>query len=402
MGTHEQQYTFAQHVMLRLARSGAVGSARVRYQADEFAITVGDDQVLFLSNIFHQTDGMAQDERDARIDRFLAALMSTDAPERAAWNDVRGALRPILRTATYGLGAPGKTPDLLSREAFPFINELVAIDREDTRAIVTTNDAERWGVPAEEIFACARENLAATLSAAALSPGALSRFVDDGSGYFSSYPLMSEWLAALATPDFRPVVFIPDVDSLLLVPDDPEILDRIFDIVEEQYREAPRPLSPQGYTLDDHGTVVPFDRAGPHPALPAAQRAAAGLAVTEYTTQSEWIGDRFDTDLEIEEFDLEPAFPATPLFVDGDDGPFTITTWGEGAEFLLPRADYIAFCIMDEQEEVSTLCTVPFDTAARITGITAVPGLTPERFEVRHWPEPPTLAALARADVVLA
>ncbi len=399
MGTHEQQYAFAQHVMLRLAKSGAAGSVRVRYQPDEFAIAVGDDQVLFLSNLFHETDGVAEDERAARIDRFIAAMMSFDAPE-ADWDDVRAALRPILRAATYGLGADDM-PKPVVREAFPFINELVAIDREDTRAIVTVADAQRWGVPVEEIFARARENLAVTMAAAELEPQSLIRFVDDGNAYFSSYPLIPEWLAALATPDVRPVVFIPDVDTLLLVPDDPEMLDSIFDMVEEQYRDAPRPLSPQAYTLDDDGAVVPLDRAGPHPALPAARRAAAGLALTEYTLQSEWISDRFDTYLELDEFDLEPAYAATPLFVDGDDGPFTVTTWGEGVEFLLPRADYIAFCIMDEQEEVSTLCTVPFDTAVRLTGITAVPGLIPERFEARHWPEPATLAALARADVVL-
>ncbi|AHH21060.1 hypothetical protein NONO_c62900 [Nocardia nova SH22a] len=355
--------------------------------------------MLFLGNLFQETEGLTDEERDARIDRFVTAILSSVAPE-SSWDEAQAALRPILRPVTYGLGA-GDMLEPLVRQAFPFINEMVAIDREDTRAIVTGADAEKWGVSAEDVFARARENLAATMAPAELEPRSLIRFVDDGSGYFASYPLIPEWFAALVSSETRPVVFIPDVDTLLLVPDDPEILDSIFEMVEEQYRDAPRPLSPQGYTIDDHGSVVPFDRAGPHPASPAARRAAAGLAVSEYTVQSGWISNQFDTYLELDEYGLDPAYPGTPLFVDGDDGPCTVTTWGEGVEFLLPRADYIAFCLMDEQEQISTLCTVPFETAVELTGITAVPGMTPERFEARHWPEPETLAALARADVVL-
>ncbi|WP_227980352.1 hypothetical protein [Nocardia spumae] len=400
MGTQEQRYAFAQQVMLRLAKSGAAGSAVVRYDRDEFALTVGNDHVLFLSNLFHETDGLAEAERDARVDRFVTALLSPKDPD-AGWDEVCDSLRPILRPMTYGLGADDDMPQPLARPAFPFINEMVAIDREETRTIVTMSDAAKWGVPVEEVFARARANLGSILTSAELEPRSLIRFVDEGSSYFASYLLVPEWLAALDTPDWRPVAFIPDVDTLLLVPDDPEILDSVFEMVEQQYREASRPLSPQGYTLDGNGAVVPLDRVGPHRALAAAQRAAAGLAVTEYTTQSEWISEQFDTHLELTGFGLEPAYPATPLFVARDEGPFTVATWGQGVEFLLPRADYIVFCVMDEQEEeVSTLCTVPFDTAVRLTGITAVPGLTPERFEARHWPEPAVLAALARADVV--
>ncbi len=398
MGTNDQ-YTFAQHVMLRMTKSGAAGTAQVRFDRDEFALTVGDDRVLFLRNLFHETTDLSADERNARIDRFITIMLAPDEPERG-WDDIRESLRPVLRGSTYGLGSDDM-PEPLARNAFPFVNEMVAIDREDTRIIVTVADAEKWGVPTEEIFAQARANLAATMADAELEPRAIIRFVDDGSSYFASYPLIPEWFAALATPDFRPVVFIPDVDTLLVVPDDPDILASIFEMVQEQYLEATRPLSPQGYTLDASGNIIPFDQAISHPAWPAGQTAAAGLAVTEYSIQSEWISDRFDTDLELAEFDLEPAYPATPLLANGEDGVFTVTTWGEGVEFLLPRADYIAFCIMDAQEEVSTLCTVPFETAVELTGIRPVPGMTPERFEARQWPEPAVLAALARADVVL-
>lgn len=399
MGLQDQQYAFAQHVVLRLAKSRAAGSARLRYQPEEFAIEVGDDHVLYLGNLFHETAEMDGADRDARIDRFVSAMLRPAPPENT-WDEVRERLRPILRPATYGIAEDGARP--LTRAAFPFTVEMVAIDRPDSRAIVTVSDAEKWGVPSEDIFAQARANLRNGIAPMDLEPGSIIRFVDDGNGYFSSYLLDPDWLAGLAGPDTRPVAFVPDVDTLIVAPDDPELLGSLFEMAEDQYREATRPLSPQAYTLDAHGVVVPFDTAGPHALLPAARRAATGLAVTEYSIQADWLRTRFDDGSDIDELDLAPAFIATPYVHEDESGPRTVTTWGEGVEYLLPRADYIAFCVMDEQEEITTLCTVPFVTAIELTGITPVPGLTPPRYEARHWPDRDTLAALVRADVVLA
>ncbi|MEV6275479.1 hypothetical protein [Nocardia sp. NPDC051832] len=328
--------------------------------------------------------------------------MVDSADEQQDWPSVRAHLRPILRPVTYGIDHLADTQPV-ARPAFPFINELVAVDKPESRAIVSPSSLARWGVSADEVFTAAHANLAALVQPHDSGGDAILRYVDDGNAYFASWPLVPGWLASFRARygHRRPVAFMPDTDSLIVVPDHPGILARMFAMAEQQYREAARPLSPQGYTLDATDNVVPFDQAGPHEQLPAAQRARAGLTTAEYAAQTHWITETFDDIYELPGYDLDPAYAAAATFIETTDGPATLTVWGEGVDYLLPHADYISFCHDTESGDIERLFEVPFAAAAAITGLTPVPGMNPPRYEIRTWPSPELLTQLRQAAVTL-
>ncbi|MFI6871586.1 hypothetical protein [Nocardia sp. NPDC050406] len=384
---------FAEAVMGSLRAHGVTDA---EYLAEEFSVRHSGDEVLYLGNVFAECAAAEEDEREEMIAHFVGAMTTTDAPPED-WASARPLLRPVLRPVTYGLDDTDVAKAMLSRPAFPFVNEAVVVDLPRTRAYVTADMTRNWGVEPETIFAAARENIAAIARPGSPEELEIVRFVDDGDSYFGSWLLVPGWLASYGGGAHRPVAFIPDDHTLLVIPDDPELLERIFEMVEEQYREAPRQISPQGYTVDEFGTVVPLDQVEAHP---SALRARGGLAVTEYAIQTRFLEDKFERDLDLLPLsDVAPAFVASVLFQLFDGVPATVTIWGEGVEYLLPEADYVHFVRNDADDEIEVVCTVPFDAVVEIMGLVPLPGLNPSRFEAREWPDEATLALLAARGV---
>ncbi|MBF6174833.1 hypothetical protein [Nocardia blacklockiae] len=381
MDSHDDEFDRFAAVVLR--QVGDLGDPHAQYDPAEFAIQLSDDTHMYLANLFRDTRGLPDSERDDAILRFVTAVRDSSG-ELPGWPAARKQLRPILRPVTFGLDAP---PDLrpVSRPAFPFVHELVAYDQPASRSIILEATLREWGITSDELFAAAHRNLAEIVPATT-EPGTFIRYVDDGDGYVASWPLLSGWLATHRTPERRPVAFMPDYDTLIVAPDDPEILGQVFDMVEEHYGEATRPLSPQGYTLDEHDRVVPFDRAGPHPQLPAAARARCGLAVTEYGLQTHWLNETYERDFDYGPYDLDPAYVGALSYVESDDGPCTVAVWGKGVEWLLPEADYLSVYGVDHRDEPVHLFEIPFADAAEIAGLTPVPDMAPPRYEARSWP----------------
>ncbi|NNH70530.1 hypothetical protein HLB23_11760 [Nocardia uniformis] len=387
---------FAEAVLESLRAHGVTDA---EYDAQEFCVRHSHGEMLYLSNVFADATAAAEEEREGLIDHFVTAMTSGDAvPED--WSSARALLRAVLRPVTYGLDAD-IDPVLLTRPAFPFIHEAVVVDLPRTRAYVTEDMARGWGVEADAVFAAARDNLAAIARPGSPDNLEILRFVDDGDAYFGSWLLVPGWLASYAGGANRPVAFIPDDQTLLVVPDEPELLEQVFGMVEEQYRESARQISPQGYTVDDFDRVVPFDQLGPHPAREPALRARTGLAATEYAVQSRFLEAKFERDLDLLPLcDVEPAFVATVLFQELGGAPVTATIWGEGVEYLLPEADYVHFVEGDPEDgEIDLVCTVPFDAVVQILGLAPLPGLSPTRFEVRQWPDATALSRLREHSI---
>src|SRR5262249_16816604 len=148
---------------------------------------------------------------------------------------------------------------------------------------------ETWGVDAERVFAKARANLA-EIAALPDSPApdgpVLMRFVESGDAYFVSRLLVYGWLASLASRvGGRPVAFVPDQNTLVVTDDRPDALGPVFELAEKEYGEAVRGISPQAYTVDDAGEVVPYDAPRGHPLAAQVHRAEAILAANEYANQ---------------------------------------------------------------------------------------------------------------------
>jgi hypothetical protein len=381
---------FAREV-LRTVRS--VGVAEAWYDAERFRIGFrrhpdkGDaNGWVYLDNVFRESARANRAERDDRIGQLVESIIAIpDGPQ--TWEEVQAHLRPVLRAATFAQGGPPKAPAPLSRPAWPLLREFVVIDRPRSMAYVTTNNVESWSVSPEHVFTKARANLAAIAALPETAPPegpVLMRFVETGDAYFVSRLLVYGWLASLASRiGGRPVAFVPDQNTLIVTDDQPDSLGAIFEIVEKEYSEAVRSISPQAYTVDTHGEVVPYGAPAGHPVSVWVQRASALHAASEYGTQRgllERAYERDGVDLVVASFTVAQR---------GDGSVFTYATWAESVDALLPRVDLVGFAPSSDD-----IFFVPWEAVCREVDLAPVPGLDPERYHAPAWPAPPVIDRL--------
>ncbi|MBF6334693.1 hypothetical protein IU450_02210 [Nocardia abscessus] len=387
------QRQFALQVYQEMMKAGAT---RVSYDPDEFVIRYNGEMVLNLSNIFQQVRDSPAEERRAEVERFVTAMIAP-APTLSSWDQVRPLLRPVLRPCTYGLE---DSVSQLRRPAFPFFDEMVAIDEPGRIRLPAQQQLVEWGVDADEVFDTARRNLAETVITTEFEEDAIVRIVVDDPSYLPSWLLVPGWLAACTSSyRHRPVAFIPDHTSLIVAPGDPELLEHLYQTVEQQVREAARPLSPQAYTVDDNGRVVPLDRAITGPLPPAVDRARTLLACTGYGEQREWLESKYDLAADFDDDESADLYFADIMVhqQDEDSSPRMVTVWGEGVRTSLPEADYIAFV----REDMEQTLMVPFRTAVEITGIMPIRELRPTRYRAVDWPDRVAWSRLSEAAVTL-
>jgi hypothetical protein len=385
---------FAQ-LALRVARR-TPGVERAVYEPDEFAIAIhrtGADGPahLYLANVFRETADATSAERRERLEKLLRLMAPMPEDD---WETVRPKLRPVVRPVTFGAAGPAGMRPPLSRPAMPFLRELVVIDAPDAMAYVLPDRADEWGVEVDEVFAVARENLAAIARASfdrEWRDGAAVSMFDDGDGYYTSLLLSPGWLAEVSERMGGPAIaFAPDNNTLLVAPLPEGGLEQIYAIVEHSFGEAVRYLSPVGYVAGPQGRAVPYTPPSGHPHHVPARRAAAVLALTEYSNQTEWLSAQYaKAGVDVHIGNLIAVEP-----VEGAPAE-TIATWTDGVESLLPRADSIAFARADSGVEFR----VPWQIAEEHTGLVAEPLLAPARYRVVGWPGPEVLALLREHHV---
>jgi hypothetical protein len=371
-----------------LAAVRAAGVVEAWYDRGQFAIGYRDSPEdtdatgwVFLRNVFHECQGDDPAERADRVRRLVTGVVGPKSPLPTAWAEVRPRLRPVLRGATFGQQGPMAAP--LSRPALPYLREFVVIDTPTTMAYVLAEKVAEWGVTEAEVFAVARANVSGQVGEPGDGSPTIVRFVDDGDAYFVGRLLVDGWLAGLAGQvGGRPVAFIPDHSTLIVGPDRPDGLATLYEMAESDYTQAARSLSPQGYTVDDRGRVVPYRAPAGHPLAAAVHRAETILAHTEYEAQAEVLKQ----ELERDDIDI---FVATLMVMGRPDGSlFSVATWGRDVDSLLPAADYVAFVSDDG------LFQVPWPVVADEVDLRPVDRCYPLRYRVGDWPEPGVLNRL--------
>lgn len=383
---------FAAQVLEAVRATGGIAEASV--DSEQFAIRFrrsnGQSGWIYLHNTFLGTAGTSHPERERRIHRLVQSLVH-DSVADLGWEGARPLLRPVLRGAAFGqVGQVGSAP--LSRPVLPYLAELVVIDQPTSMAYVNADRVAEWGVSADEIFATARANLSEPAARLAGGRGpdgpALLRFVDDGDGYFTSMLLVDGFLAGLAPRvGGRPVAFAPDKDTLCVVTDDASALPRFFGMMEEQFTQATRRLSPMGYTVDSSGAVIPYATEEPGELASAVHRAEVLLAASEYGAQKEALDARHRRD-------GVDVYVSSVLVARNPDGSvFSVSVWGDDCDTLLPVADYVGFPSADES------LTVPWPIVASEVRLRPEPGLVPARYRVTAWPPEPVMTRL-RAEAV--
>jgi hypothetical protein len=368
---------------LRITRR-APGIVRATYDAEKFAIAAwragsGSPVWIYLANVFAESSDASPPEREARLTQLVRIILTPHDDE--TWEQVRPRLRPVLRPDTFGQAGPMGMVPPLSRAALPHLRELIVVDRPESMAYVTPPRLEEWGVGADDVFAAARQNLA-ELAERSLDQNwpdgnAMVRMVDSGDGYFTSLLLAPGWLAGVSERMGGPVVaFVPDVNTVLLCPADGGAVTALHPIVENDFSEAARSISPVGYVADDAGRVVPYAPPPGHPAHLAAHRARVMLTVTQYRSQTEWLSAQYT------EHGIDVYVGGLIAAAGPDEPPFTVASWADGIESLLPEADFISFAGPD-----GIWGRVPWDAVARLVPLTPEPLLTPARYRVTGWPD---------------
>lgn len=370
----------------------AAGIPEAHYDRAEFSIEYrrrpGTESAwLYLHNLYAECQREPR-TRDERIKRFVATFTRLpEVPE--SWAQARDRLRPVLRSATFARGGETARPAPLRRPAFQFLDEMVVVDQPTSMAYVSEATCAVWGVSTEEVFAVARDNLAADsgLPPAEHAAGrVMLRFVDDGDAYWVSHILIDGWLAGLAEHvGGTPVAFVPDVRSLVVVDSDPEPLPELFDLVERHFNESPRPLSPIAYTIDGAGRVVPLQVSSGHPAAGAVQRATRVLAASEYGAQQNILRDEVD--------DYVASYA---VFGTDDGGTFSVAAWTRGTHVLLPRVDFVAFNVA-----VGDTFFVPWDVVMEADVLTELPDYRPSRYRGEVWPAPAAFGYLRERAVAI-
>jgi uncharacterized protein YtpQ (UPF0354 family) len=380
---------------LRIARQ-APGVRRVNYDAGKFAIAAWRDGAtapvwIYLSNVFAESEGAGAAARRDRITQLVRIIMTPHDDE--TWHEVRHRLRPVLRAETFGQGGPMGMVPPLSRAALPHLRELVVVDRPESMAYVTPARLDEWEVTADEVFAAARENLQ-RLAERSLSrdwpdAGALIRMVDTGDAYFTSLLLAPGWLAGIShAMDAQVVAFVPDINTVLLCPVGEGGMPGLFSLVESEFNEATRGVSPVGYAADERGRVAPYAPPPGHPDHVPAQRAQVVLAHTEYGAQTRWLSAQY-AEHGIDVFVASLIAAARP-----DEPAITVTTWTDGITTLLPEADFVSFV-----RDGESWGRVPWRDVTRLVELTPEPLLAPTRYQVGDWPAPEVMAQL-RAHAV--
>ncbi|MFC5008173.1 hypothetical protein ACFPIJ_61465 [Dactylosporangium cerinum] len=395
-----------------LAAIRAAGVADAQYQPDQFTIAVRRDSPdespthIYLGNLYSECDGVEPDERDERVAAFVAAVLDvSETPD--TWDEAWPLLRPLMRPTTHHL-AVADTIEHVRRPAWPFVSEYIVVDLPTKMAFVTTKDLDQWGVPEALVFDQAHHNMSGSAQATAADLTAeskqLIRLVDDGNAYWASHLFVDGWLAAVAPEDGgRPLFFVPDTTGALLVgtsPDDgPDDLAPVFELIESQYREAARPISPVAYTVDDTGAVVPFTVPAGHPLHAITHRSEVLLAAQEYAAQAEHL-EQFEFDDPFWGDDLMMPFVAQYGVGEQPDGSvFSAVSWADRVDTLLPRADIVAFG--SDGPDGPEVFFVAWDDVVREVGLVPDPAFLPERFRLRTWPPPEVVERLRRVAVEL-
>ncbi|MFG2039330.1 hypothetical protein [Dactylosporangium sp. NPDC048998] len=387
---------FARRVLTAMRDAGV---AQARYLPEQFAIEVRRDSktdspgIAYLGSLFRECARAGRAERRERIATFLAAVIfNPGAPQ--SWEEVAPLLRPLLRTVTFGMAAPAARP--LHRPAWPYLAEFVVVDQPTSIIYVTAKQVVEWGVTERTVYDRARRNmaeLARRTSDASDGPGprSLIRMVESGDAYWASHLFVDGWLAAQrARVGGTPLLFVPDTTGVMLVgrtaEDTQEGLGKLFELVEREYLEAARPISPMALTVGDDGAVVPFLAPPGDPMYEITHRTEVLTASSEYSAQAEHLQTE--------------AFVASCTVAQRPDGSvFSVASWAEGVDTLLPRADFVAFpsaSWAESSADVADTFFVAWDAVAREVDLEPEPGVAPERYRLREWPHPGVVERLRR------
>lgn len=381
---------FAQIVLRDLANRGVTGA---RYDKECFAIHLGTGtNAPFLDNTYaNYCKGNKRQRAEALAHLTGGCAAKTAIPEDYAI--VGPNLMPIVRDASYSsladlnLRSRGFT-DLKPSLFRPLADGLVtmlAYDTEHSIMQVNQDSFSHWGVPFEEAFATAVQNLREKTDTRLLietEPGVYhSRW---GDSYDSARVHLTDLIYRLSL-EGDPVAFIPNRDQLWITGHQNTQALQSFIAAAEETHFAAHPLSARLYLLED-GKWRPYP-----PEELTLRTLCLNLlrkrAAVDYDQQKkalESIHAKSKTDIFVANY---------VVFKHKDGSFFSQTLWSNGVDSLLPEADTLALGI---DPKAKNFLMVPWELAFPLLHdlMEREEGLAPVRYRVRTFPGTDRIAKL--------
>lgn len=360
----------------------------MHFDADRARILTGanGDQIVNLANLYKQYRDAARADRPRVLEMCMAILRDTSLPQ--TFEEVRAKLLPAVRARSYaesvrlsarlaGTALPGTSAAALGDD----VVTVIAVDDADSMSIVTAAQLDAWGVSFDEALDAALDNLRA-IPGGGFARGPDGVMVGDWSdAYDSSRLLLPDVVHRAGIGD--PVAMIPTRDSILLAPaGDRRALLAMLALADTARKEQGRTVSAAMYH---------FRNSSAEPYVPDDEEVARGLAqlrqrylAEDYADQKTLLDDLHDK----HDIDL---FVASFMLVQDNHAreEFSLCTWSEGVDALLPKSDRIALVRFNEQGEAQRAGMYDWDTVSAVAGhlMTPEPDTYPIRYRVSQFPD---------------
>lgn len=374
---------FAKIVMQAARERGVDGP--MAFDAQNFRIVLGKNDVINLHHFYHDYCQAPRSGRDEVVSRYSHLFVRVDIPDDFA--AARKNLLPVLRARTFlqaARFAPLLDPDVRdSRHAMADFSEdtalLLAYDTEHLTRILGASHLETWGVSLEEAIAIARDNLRdlAVEQFVQISPTLFASDWNDA--YDSSRLLLADLAHRVAGP--RAVAMVPTRGRMLLS------ATRSKGDLLALLQNAKAAIDQEGRRVST--LMYEFVDGQPVPYVPEDEEVASLLADLRRIALQEDYAEQKQLLDQVHDKQGVDLFVATYMLYKGEDERiFSVATWTEGVEALLPRADKIAFVTMNDEGETRNAGVLDWAQVAAVAGhlMQPEPDSYPPRYRVKQFP----------------
>lgn len=373
-------------LMAEIRRAGV--TQKLEYDPGDFKITVGEGETLhFLSmgNAYDEYQRAARATRRKILERWARLSLPRETPKSFA--DIRPNLLPRVRDRsqydriTMQLKLQGMTPPAY---AYRVVAEHLALglvhDMPESVAEMPKDQFEAWGVPLDEAFAIATENLdrMSQRPFERIAPGVyVSPYRDN---HDAGRLALTNRIRRLSVRG-SPVAMVPNRDTLIVTgADDPGGLELMAKITEAALEE-PRPISGIPVWLDDD-TWRPFVPDEDHPMFVPFGRLRVMSLASDYSAQKQLLEALY---AKTEEDDVVVA--SFTVLEHTESGHLSsYCKWTRDVATLLPHTDSIVLVDPDAPDEPA-VTRVDWARAASVLGSRMEPAeMYPPRYRVNSFP----------------
>ncbi|MEA9578715.1 DUF1444 family protein [Xanthomonas nasturtii] len=390
---------FAKRLLAALRTRGA--GEDMDYDPDTFQLVGRNGRTINLHNLYQTYSNADHRGRDDAIRSYVAAFMEGGNGESqgTTFEQMRPALMPVLRhramleemrLAHRREHGPDAAFTVVFREVGDDCAELLAIDRADSISLLLQGPNQEWGINLQQGLVIAHDNLRDATSDrfVEVAPGVFRGAWQDA--YDTSRVLLPDVIARVAVRG-RPVFMLPTRDCLLVVGDRDEApMAAMLELSIEAASQG-RCVSALAYTYEER-RIVPFALPQPQHLLRQGDLRRM-MDVSSYAMQRELL----QAVHEAEQLDIFVASYGVYKESGGSGHQFSLATWTEDVDTLLPKADRIAFVASKEEGDADVVVT-QWEQAVGVVGalMELQPEFYPPRYRVRSFPSPVQLQQLAQ------